>query len=724
MQLESLEIENFRSIEHVRLPSLGRLNVLIGKNNSGKSNTLSAVEAFFSFFALQAVATADLPFGKRRDFFRQEVARKKIRITGCLQLTAKEQETFWNRLAQDFTEMKISPPDAQPKLWVTIEIVPTSPPICFLQSISVRDAQADATAVRRPLFEISATGAHAVHQAKISRDEIQRKSRQARQLKAALDEATWSTAYATLPKDNGGLALWLSKQLGEQPDTELLPLVRHDSYADVDSAITAYVVGLDSQTRRGFRISDVMLNGTTKGTAIPQFVQSLIWDVGKLVHHSFRDSRPEIGPEDADHLLSLSTSRDGRDRFTRLQRTVADLIGADLEVFRGQTSAELDVGRYLVDMNGSGIREALRLVLDIELKQPKVVLIEEPELHLHPSLQTTMRHYLNEIGAECQVFLTTHSTYFVDPGDIRNVYLVSHSDSTELQLLDREEAESQLPRELGLRLSSLFMHDRLIFVEGDSDENVLQQWADELGLHMGHANVGFIPMGGARNMSYFAAESTLNFLAKRQIQMWFVIDHDERNSSEVADLRSRLGGRAHVHVLQKRELENYLICPRALAEFITRKRLSGGVADAEAPSEQAVTIAIQEAAEALRDLTIMKRLLHTMKPLYTRQDESDGENMVVRMSRALEKQIEELQSRKEAIAATCREQEAAITADWHAEKLSIVPGDELLDAVCRKFGVRFRKEADSLRLAALMTKEEIDPEIAKLLRSVVETTGN
>ncbi len=40
-----------------------------------------------------------------------------------------------------------------------------------------------------------------------------------------------------------------------------------------------------------------------------------------------------------------------------------------------------------MEANGAGIREALRIILDLELERPAFALIEEPEVHLHPGLE-------------------------------------------------------------------------------------------------------------------------------------------------------------------------------------------------------------------------------------------------------------------------------------------------------------------------------------------------
>ena len=83
--------------------------------------------------------------------------------------------------------------------------------------------------------------------------------------------------------------------------------------------------------------------------------------------------------------------------------------------------------------------------------------------------------------------------------------------------------------------------------------------------------MGFIHLEGARNLSYFAAEATLSFLSKRQVKMWFMIDRDERDEEDIRVIRKRLGNNAVASVLEKREIENYLIHPRVLVEHIATK---------------------------------------------------------------------------------------------------------------------------------------------------------
>lgn len=44
--LESLEIQNFRGFRHLQIEKLGRVNLVVRKNNIGKSSLLEALELY------------------------------------------------------------------------------------------------------------------------------------------------------------------------------------------------------------------------------------------------------------------------------------------------------------------------------------------------------------------------------------------------------------------------------------------------------------------------------------------------------------------------------------------------------------------------------------------------------------------------------------------------------------------------------------------------------
>jgi hypothetical protein len=439
------------------------------------------------------------------------------------------------------------------------------------------------------------------------------------------------------------------------------------------------------------------------------------------------ERRKPLGREEAQRLLELKVRRGGNEALRNIQETVHALLGVRIDAFesvnpspRGK-NAEMDVDDFLLEVNGAGIREALRLVLDYEFNHPNILLVEEPEVHLHPALEFAMMRYLKKVSQASQVFLSTHSTNFLDAGEMTNVYLVSKNQDTTVQLLNLEDAQARIPKELGLRLSSLFMFDRLVFVEGPSDEAVLRDFANKLEVNLAQWNVGFIAMGGVRNFSHFASEAILSFLSKRQVSIWFVLDHDENDDSDVARMRVRLNGRASLHVLKKRELENYLLSPSAVSAFLLEK-LSTAVKQGADTSPKGIHSALDQCAEQLKNFAIVKRVAKTLcKPTFasrfTAGDfEGDGK---AKVTEKLEEQLMELRSRRDSIEDAFARETDLLEQDWADLKQDLVPGPELLDLVFQRFGLRFRKETDSSRLAAYVGAEEIAPEIRDVLRSII-----
>jgi putative ATP-dependent endonuclease of the OLD family len=261
--------------------------------------------------------------------------------------------------------------------------------------------------------------------------------------------------------------------------------------------------------------------------SVPQYVINLIQTIGQIPVLYLTEHRKPVGRDEAERLLQLKVERGGDEALSNIKQKVAALLGVKIDAFAAapaqpSRNAEMDVDNFLLEVNGSGIKEALRLILDVEFQSPRLLLVEEPEVHLHPALETNLMGYLKKLSQECQVFISTHSTNFLDTADMENVYLVSKDGiATQVQLLDLEGAEAKLPKELGIRLSSLFMFDRLVFVEGQSDENIIREWANTLSVNLSQANVGFISMGGVRNFAHYAADTIISFLSRRQVTVWF-----------------------------------------------------------------------------------------------------------------------------------------------------------------------------------------------------------
>ena len=79
---------------------------------------------------------------------------------------------------------------------------------------------------------------------------------------------------------------------------------------------------------------------------------------------------------------------------------------------------------------------------------------------------------------------------------------------------------------------------------------------------------------------------------------------------------------------------------------------------------------------------------------------------------------EDINERKERTAQVFTEQSELIDSNWDSEKTKIVPGDILLDLVCSKMDVRFKKVADGERLASLLKQEEIADDLRNTIKAL------
>ncbi|SFS15112.1 AAA ATPase domain-containing protein [Yoonia litorea] len=81
------------------------------------------------------------------------------------------------------------------------------------------------------------------------------------------------------------------------------------------------------------------------------------------------------------------------------------------------TTSDNAAERLPVEMLGSGVEMIIALQLQCYLaehaKEPLILLIDEPEMHLHPRLQTKLAKFFFEKSANHQIILTSHSPYIV-----------------------------------------------------------------------------------------------------------------------------------------------------------------------------------------------------------------------------------------------------------------------------------------------------------------------
>lgn len=722
-RIRNLEVRRFRSIERATLSNCGGLNVLIGKNNSGKSNLLATIDLVHRHLWGGSIAG---PWSASRptEEFTDRDTRSPLQIGIEFDLLPDLNQMLRERLKVEVPHLEKSIEQLKTVDRVSMivaGVLNQGGSFLFLQRIvagPLKPVGADLTGDGMSLLDVSTQTARELFA-------FRQESHQHRSDLKVLDRLLEDPSrFDYLTENREGRYYW-EAVLGPEVRPQLLRNLTQigqsaSSAEELRTRVNALAADLRAKSELlEHRETDTPL-GTFAGTmkTAPAYALWLMKEYASQPMLHLRETRDRIGREEAEALLALKVTRGGPERLRAVQHTVKSLLGVEIDAFQSEDrrgpgrGAEMDIDQFLVEANGAGIREALRLLLDLQLKKPALLLLEEPEVHLHPGLEHAVYGHLRDQSEQVQMFVTTHSTNFVDSVSFQNIYLVSRDERgrTQCEQIDQGD-EARVPAELGLRLSTVFMYDRLVFVEGASDEAVLRELAKTLETDLASANVGFVQIGGVRNFAHYAAEATIELLARRQVQVWFVVDRDERNDEEVRAMEARVGARARLVVLQRRELENYLMDASAVARLVEDKMRSSGT-EKPAPTEADVEAALEEVAREMKDEVLeLRRSSMLLRPVFLNTRSQDGD-----VRARLEKGIEQLRERVEGLESVGQTIREEMEADWDVVALDRAPGALVLDAVAKRYGVRFRKEnGDGARLARYVRKDSIPEELKLLL---------
>jgi putative ATP-dependent endonuclease of OLD family len=196
-----------------------------------------------------------------------------------------------------------------------------------------------------------------------------------------------------------------------------------------------------------------------------------------------------------------------------------------------------------------------------------IFVIEEPEVHLHPGAQRDLQEALQDLGdlGHCVVF-TTHSPVFAATASIENLILVSRNGAVGEAKQSPDIDIMNVAHELGVEASDrLIGRNFVILVEGSSDvnfyETILKLLSENGRTGLNHNEVLFLQCGGIQNLLFTA---TVESIDKAGLSWAIIADSDKMSETDPYEqyiqnlIENPPSSCRIIKILDRTSIENYL----------------------------------------------------------------------------------------------------------------------------------------------------------------------
>ena len=184
---------------------------------------------------------------------------------------------------------------------------------------------------------------------------------------------------------------------------------------------------------------------------------------------------------------------------------------------------------------GDGVKSLITIAMlsQISSKGEKLIIVDEPENHLHPEAVHYISHVLNQLSKRNQVLISTHNPIFINRNSLPSNLIV---DAGKVEKANRIE---KIRKTLGVRCSDNLMYsDYVIVVEGPSDKTVLQKMIledEKLRGYFDNKIITIRSIGGTHNLIsevYSLQQYCSNFL--------LVLDYDRAGKEAINEMKQEL----------------------------------------------------------------------------------------------------------------------------------------------------------------------------------------
>jgi len=216
--------------------------------------------------------------------------------------------------------------------------------------------------------------------------------------------------------------------------------------------------------------------------------------------------------------------------------------------------------RFAINELGTGVAELVICLISAAIKKPSWIFIDEPESHLHPSLQVKFLDALEKLATNGVVF-STHSIGLARTAANRILFMEqSRGQSSRLRSFEDVRSYPQLLGEMQFSQFHELGANKVLFCEGVTDIRTIRQWLRLYGLE---SSILLVPLGG-RSMIDSRRVVELEEFKRLGISTYVLIDSERTSASETNTERTefietcrKLFGEKNALQTERRATENY-----------------------------------------------------------------------------------------------------------------------------------------------------------------------
>lgn len=363
-----------------------------------------------------------------------------------------------------------------------------------------------------------------------------------------------------------------------------------------------------------------------------------------------------------------------------------------------------------------------------------IIMIDEPELHLHPELARLLIRNMQHIKKGNQIWLATHNSEIIDEAGRDRVMYVSKDPKTKKAKIingkDENESINELKNLFGFS-GYIGISKNLVFLEGDNASADRKFFAN---LIPTSSNVKFIPSSGSNNMHRLNA-AILSILESNfgWMNFFLIRDKDYLTVDMISKYRQHKSNK--IFVLEKHEIENYLLIPSIIATTLEEIH-DISVTEVEI-KELLLSCALEISASVLRDMISFRTNL-LLEPQNFSMGKFLNDKAIIDSNFEFNPDIRSLLVDK--FSKTANEvcghinsflsidNVTKIISECEAEMqsafnngtwLDLFPGKELLETLCKKLKISSQIAFQNSLIKELSVKHELIPSDLKRIISVI-----